>query len=198
MIVCLTGFMGCGKSTVGRALADRLGWEFVDLDEYVEHKKGFSIKEIFAREGEEVFRAIEAECVRDVIVMHQVTGGDVVVALGGGTLSIRSVQPIILGQTTCIWLRRSLKSCLEEIAGDFSSRPMLSSAQAAGFSEVTDNGDNVPSKSPAARTNIERLFAAREADYSKAPLIIDCDGKNYEQITEEAFEKTVSADGELQ
>lgn len=163
MIVCLTGFMGCGKSTVGRALAGKLGWEFVDLDAYVEHKKGFRVKEIFEREGEEVFRAVEAECIRDIIVMHQVAGGDVVVALGGGTLSIRSVQPVILGQTVTIWLRRSLASCLEEMGDEAADRPMLRSAEAAGT-----------------------LFDAREADYSKARFAIDCDGKTYDRITEEA------------
>ncbi len=164
MIVSLTGFMGCGKSTVGRALAEKLGWEFVDLDAYVEHKKGFSIREIFEREGEESFRAVESECIRDIIVMHQIAGGDVVIALGGGTLSIHSVQPIILEQTVCIWLRRSLRSCLEEIAGEEDSRPLLRSIPAA-----------------------ETLFVSREADYSKAGIIIDCDGKTYDRITEEAF-----------
>ena len=169
MIVCLTGFMGCGKSTVGRALAERLGWEFVDLDAYVEHKKGCSIREIFEREGEEAFRAVEAECIRDVIVMRQVAGGDVVVALGGGTLSIRSVQPVILGQTVTVWLRRSLKSCLEEIAGEEDSRPLLRSVPAA-----------------------ECLFSTREADYSKSRFVIDCDGKTYDSITEEAAETVLN------
>ena len=161
MIVCLTGFMGCGKSTVGRALAQRLGWEFVDLDEYVEHKKGRSVKQIFSDEGEEVFRAVEAECIRDVIVMSQVRGRDIVAALGGGTLSIRSVQSVILEQTVCIWLRRSLRSCLEEIGGDTSSRPLLSSGT-------------------------KELFERRQEDYAKAPFVVDCDGKSYEQITAEA------------
>lgn len=165
MIVCLTGFMGCGKSTVGRALAEKLGWEFVDLDEYVEHKKGCTISVIFNQEGEEVFRAVEAECIRDIIVMHQVSGSDVIVALGGGTLSIRSVQPIILEQTVTIWLRRSLESCIGEIGDELSKRPLLSDA-----------------------TAVESLFSTREADYSKARFVIDCDGKTYGSITQEATE----------
>src|SRR5579864_9418816 len=85
-IVALTGFMGAGKTTVGRALADLLKWRFVDLDSEIESRYGQSIPEIFAARGERRFRELEAEALRSVL--EQPTG-PAVIALGGGTF----VQP---------------------------------------------------------------------------------------------------------
>ena len=161
MTVTLTGFMGCGKSSVGKALAERLGWEFIDLDAYIVHKKGMSIPEIFSEEGEEAFRAVEAECVRDVIVMHQITGRNTILALGGGTLTITSVRWLIIGQTECFYLKSSLEACLERI-GDTSSRPLLSSS-----------------------ADIRTLFLERESGYALASHIIDTEGKSCKDVAEE-------------
>ncbi len=79
--VALAGFMGIGKSTVGAALAPRLGLRFVDLDERIEAEAGCSVSEIFAREGEPGFRAREARAVQALS-----EGPPIVLALGGGTL----------------------------------------------------------------------------------------------------------------
>lgn len=165
MIITLTGFMGCGKSSVGRALAERLGWEFVDLDEYIVHKKGMNIPEIFEREGEETFRAIEAECLRDVVVMHRIAGGDVVLALGGGTMSIKPVLRLILEQTECFWIKASLETCLNRIGPDASGRPVLNSRCSA--------------------STIEELFSKRERLYSLAPHHIESDNMNKEELVED-------------
>ena len=59
--IYLVGFMGCGKSTVGRVLADELGWSFFDLDDEIENGAGTTIGEIFDTQGEEIFRAMEAK-----------------------------------------------------------------------------------------------------------------------------------------
>ena len=134
MIVSLTGFMGCGKTCTGRALAERLGWEFVDLDEYIVHKWGRSVPELFG-EGELFFRALEAEAVRDVIVMRQVAGGDLVLALGGGTLEITSVKPLILEQTVCIYLEAGESFLRGWLEGTESRRPMLASCDISALLE---------------------------------------------------------------
>lgn len=80
--VALVGFMGAGKTTVGRELAQRLGWRFADLDELIEKREGRSIQQIFRDEGEAAFRRLEYEA------LYQVTktaGSDpLVLALGGG------------------------------------------------------------------------------------------------------------------
>jgi shikimate kinase len=86
-LVCLAGFMGCGKTTVGKLLAQQLGWRFVDLDERIEQQAGLRIAEIFERLGEPAFRKLEnAELAR---AMGEAASATVpaVLALGGGTFA---------------------------------------------------------------------------------------------------------------
>lgn len=78
--VILTGFMGCGKSTIGRILAEKRGQELLDTDHYIEQKQGRSISDIFATQGEEVFRDMETEALRELIQKQE----PMVIALGGG------------------------------------------------------------------------------------------------------------------
>lgn len=81
--IFLIGYMCSGKTTLGRALACRLGVEFVDLDEEIERRYGRSISRIFAEDGEAAFRQLESETLDDVIARHTAT--QTVVAVGGGT-----------------------------------------------------------------------------------------------------------------
>ena len=78
--VILTGFMGCGKSTIGRILAEKRGQELLDTDHYIEQKQGRSISDIFATQGEEAFRDMETEALRELIQKQE----PLVIALGGG------------------------------------------------------------------------------------------------------------------
>ena len=81
--IYLVGFMGSGKSTVGRALADELGWHFIDLDEEIERQQGCTISSIFDSQGEPAFRKVESEALHKVVRAIQ-SGRPHVVALGGG------------------------------------------------------------------------------------------------------------------
>ncbi|HYM12243.1 MAG TPA: shikimate kinase [Bryobacterales bacterium] len=82
-LIALVGFMGCGKSTAGRLLAERLGWQFVDLDEEIERRTGRAVPEIFEQEGEAQFRQLEHEAfVEQQRLARQ--GRARVVAMGGG------------------------------------------------------------------------------------------------------------------
>jgi shikimate kinase len=81
--IYLVGFMGSGKSTVGRLLAERLGWQFVDLDAEIEHRAGKPIARIFDEDGEPAFRDLEHEAIRRETGAVR-GGGARVVALGGG------------------------------------------------------------------------------------------------------------------
>jgi shikimate kinase len=86
-MVCLTGFMGSGKSTVGRLLAAQLAWHFVDLDNEIERHTGLPIAQIFEQKGEPVFRDIEHECLTRVLGWASERDARVVLALGGGTFA---------------------------------------------------------------------------------------------------------------
>jgi shikimate kinase len=84
--IFLVGFMGSGKTTVGRILAQRMAWKFTDLDTLIEQAEGVSVAEIFARSGEPAFRRREQELLRRLVQEMPQAGGRVV-ALGGGTFA---------------------------------------------------------------------------------------------------------------
>ena len=105
MTISLTGFMGCGKSSTGRALAERLGARFMDLDAEIVARDGRTIPEIFREGGEAAFRAVELETLRAVLDEAAQAPGDVVLALGGGTLTVPAAREIILAETECVFLR---------------------------------------------------------------------------------------------
>jgi shikimate kinase len=86
-MVCLTGFMGSGKSTVGRLLASQLAWHFIDLDAEIEQHTGLQISQIFEQKGELVFRDIEHKCLARALGWASEQDARVVLALGGGTFA---------------------------------------------------------------------------------------------------------------
>jgi shikimate kinase len=101
--IFLVGFMGCGKSTVGEALAEELGWSFIDLDEEIERREGTTIAEIFDQRGEAEFRKIESKVLQDRVRNVQ-SGRPQVVSLGGGAfLSEENVEAVSNNGVT-IWL----------------------------------------------------------------------------------------------
>ncbi len=83
MKVFLIGFMGCGKSTIGKILADRLGFDFIDTDMLIEQRWGMKIEEMVATKGEMFFRHIETELLEEIVSQPYGLGG-VIVACGGG------------------------------------------------------------------------------------------------------------------
>ena len=88
--IILTGFMGSGKSTVGQLLAERLGWDFMDLDSAVEQRCGQTVPEIFAKHGEAHFRTQEAEALQPLL-QHS----EIVIALGGGAAETPTVRALL-------------------------------------------------------------------------------------------------------
>lgn len=92
--IVLTGFMGAGKSTVGRILAARLRWPFVDIDSLITAEHGLTVTQIFAQDGEEHFRRLEAEATARVLdPSHE--HDQAVVALGGGAIETEAVRQLL-------------------------------------------------------------------------------------------------------
>lgn len=101
--IFLVGFMGSGKSTIGRALAHELGWSFVDLDEEIERREGTTIGRIFDERGESAFREIEFETLGQLVKTIQ-RGQPQVISLGGGTFHGHENFQLISHNGVTVWL----------------------------------------------------------------------------------------------
>ena len=100
--VFLIGYMGCGKTTLGEALAKQMGAPFIDLDEFIEKQCGMSIPEIFDEMGEKRFREIEADALREMAAMT-----DVIVGCGGGTPCYNDNMALMNEAGITVWLTTS-------------------------------------------------------------------------------------------
>jgi shikimate kinase len=165
--IVLTGFMGSGKSTVGRRLAKRLGWRFIDLDNLIEQRDGRAVSRIFAESGEAAFRAMETQALASLLREPRL-----VVAVGGGALETPANRHTLgAASVTCtVLLTASFETlyarCQQQIVAATDSplpvRPLLGDREAA-----------------AAR------LARRDANYREtASLVLDTTG----QLPEESVD----------
>jgi shikimate kinase len=153
--VVLVGFMGAGKSTVGRIVAERLGVAFADSDDVITRRTGRTPREIFATDGEGAFRALEREVVRDLVALREPglgTGVPVgVVALGGGAVEDAGTRQVLHGARV-VHLEVSLESFRARVGRD-PGRPVL------------------------ARPDLPEIFAARQIAYREvADVVVRTDG----------------------
>lgn len=120
--IYLVGFMGSGKSTVGRALADELGWNFLDLDDEIEREQGTSIASIFDTQGESQFRRIESHALDRCV--HKVQAGHPrVISLGGGAFLSPQNFDLVSNNGVSVWLDCPLELIERRIAG-LAHRPL--------------------------------------------------------------------------
>lgn len=145
--LALVGFMGSGKSTVGRMVARQLGLRFVDTDEEIERQSGRRIGEIFAVEGEAGFRALEAKVLQEVI-----GGEDQVVATGGGLVCHPGNLELLKAGALVVCLWASADTIWERVRHQ-THRPLL---------QVADP-----------HLEVERLLAAREPYYRQAHVLVN-------------------------
>jgi shikimate kinase len=113
--IYLTGFMGSGKTTVGRALAERLGVAFADLDDLVEVRAGRSIRAIFEESGEGEFRRLEREALVELAARPDLEGA--VVATGGGTMAFEPCARLLAASGLTVWLNPTFATIVERIGG---------------------------------------------------------------------------------
>ncbi len=157
--IYLVGFMGSGKTAVGRILADRLGWCFADLDEDIECAQGMAISEIFDRFGEQHFRTIETEALRKRVRMVG-AGRPLVLALGGGTFAQAANFDMIEYNGVSVWLDCPFPEVCARIAGH-DNRPLA--------------------RDPVA---FARLYEARRESYTRADFRIEAGGRGPEQVAD--------------
>jgi shikimate kinase len=119
--VVLVGMMGAGKTTVGRALAERLGWEFADTDELVEAWRHKTVRQIFAEDGEAAFREAESA----VLDRALSTAAPGVIGAGGGVVTREANRQILCSaRAHVVWLRAGVTELLARLEGS-TDRPLL-------------------------------------------------------------------------
>ena len=160
--VFLIGFMGAGKTSVGRALAARLGWRFCDLDEVIEQREGKTVAQIFAETGEAGFREAESNGLRELL-QETSRRHDLVVALGGGTFAQRANRAVLeaAGAVTVL-----LEAPLEELRRRCTSDPTVRPLAAD-------------------KNRFAELFELRRAAYQLATHSVNTTGKRVEDISAE-------------
>lgn len=147
--------MGSGKSTLGRIVANTLGWDYFDIDTETEKSEGISIKEIFALRGEEGFRKTETEMLR-----HLSQTDKAIIALGGGTLLRDENIHIVKSTGYLIYLKVSTSIIYERLSHK-TNRPLL----------LDENGLLISREE--AMKRIEYLFSEREPGYLRADRIFE-------------------------
>ena len=170
MIITLCGFMGCGKSTLGRGLAQTCGCRFIDLDEYIEAKWGMSVSAIFEKRGEEWFRNEECASLEEIVdeynYLNSKEGYTLVLALGGGTVTSERSAKVVKEHTTCVYLDCPKEVLLERLVKNNSRRPLLAGKSREQISD-----------------SIDALMLRREAIYrSTASRIYSTEGKRLKDV----------------
>jgi len=160
--VFLIGFMGAGKTSVGQALARKLGWSFRDLDRIIEAREQKTVAEIFAELGEAGFRAAESAALTELLQ----EGGspkDLVVALGGGTFAQAANRDALLkANAMTVLLEAPLEELQRRCANDSTVRPLA--LQEARFAE---------------------LYQQRQQAYSLARRRVETSGKTVDEVAQE-------------
>ena len=147
--ISLIGFMGCGKSSVGKILATLLPeCRLIDLDTYIEEKQGKNIPEIFNEYGEAAFRRMEREALEEIF--SDKSRPRAILSLGGGTVTSEQCRQLIRQHTDCFYLRATTDTLLGNLEGHSDGRPMLNPVQPTRFdastSSATDEEYNVDNR----------------------------------------------------
>jgi len=152
-VVCLAGFMGSGKSTVGSRLAQQLGWRFVDLDEKIEEAAGITIPQFFERHGEPDFRQLEADQLRAALGRSIERAEATILALGGGTYAQQGAPEFLRNSgVPVIWLDSPIEVLLARCT-TMTGRPLFRD-----------------------ETSFRALYAQRIGSYQLADFRVDSSG----------------------
>lgn len=167
MLIALIGFMGSGKSTVGRELARKMAYPFVDTDEEIERKAKKSIPEIFEEHGEKYFRRLEEEVLSEIIENNE----EMVISTGGGIVLSEGNRRILREKTITILLQAGVEELYNRLK-DETNRPLL----------AVENPQE----------EIKRLLEEREEYYNTADIKVNTDGLQVAEIVEIILKEVVS------
>ncbi len=159
--IYLVGFMGCGKSTVGKLLSEKTGMEFVDIDQMIEEQERRKISEIFEKEGESYFRQKEKEMLEKILHKE-----GLIVSTGGGLGADAKNMKKMKQSGVVIWLDASIETILKRTESD-TERPLL--------------------KQP--YQQLKKLYEDRKEIYKMADVHINVDSKSPEEIVQEIMER---------
>lgn len=161
MIFFIIGYMGAGKSSVGREAARRTGLKYVDMDRLIEEEYGKTITEIFDTQGETEFRKSERRTLEQLIGQ----GGDLIVSCGGGTPCQSDNMSLMNRAGKTIYLKLSPSKLTSRLRPGQVRRPILKGMDSAQILEM-----------------IGKMLPAREPYYLKASMVVDCDALSDDSI----------------
>jgi shikimate kinase len=160
--IYLVGFMGSGKTTVGKLLAERLGWMFADLDDDIEAEQKASIANIFETQGEERFRELETEAIRKRVKMVR-SGRPTVLALGGGAFVRQENYELLTDQGVTVWLDCPLEIAWRRVSV-CTNRPLARDCGRFG-----------------------KLFEARRSSYARAEYRVEVTSDDAEAVVDAIY-----------
>ena len=167
MILVLIGYMASGKSTIGRILAKKLDYDFIDLDDFIEEKEKMAVSDVFKTKGEIYFRKIESQYLKEIISEKS----KIVLSLGGGTPCYNNNMDDILkaNNVKSIYLKASIKTLIGRLKNEKSKRPLVAHIE-------TDD---------ALTEFIAKHLFERSQFYNQAHKVISTDDKTEAVIIEE-------------
>jgi XRE family aerobic/anaerobic benzoate catabolism transcriptional regulator len=161
--VALIGLRGAGKSTLGRLVAERIGWQFVELNKEIERDNDMSVPEIFAMYGQEGYRRFEQAAVRKLIARD----GPILLATGGGIVAEPVTFDLILSSFYTIWLKAEPEEHMRRVREQGDLRPM--------------GGD------ASAMQELRAILVSREPFYARARAMVDTAGLSVEEATDRLY-----------
>jgi shikimate kinase len=163
--IVLLGYMGSGKSSIGKVLSKNLSMRFIDLDDYIIEKEKLSIREIFKEKGEIYFRRIEHKYLKDIVSKKD----DFILSLGGGTpCYANNMEEINKTDAISIYLQASLSTLVQRLLMNKSERPLIASL----------SSDQIPEF-------IAKHLFERRYFYEQAKFTLKIDDKSMKELTNE-------------